>query len=457
MGSTGSTRVAGKRLLLVDGSALLYRSYFAFIRNPLRSSKGEPTSASFGVLNTLLPVLEEHHPDRLAIVFDTAAPTFRHRQYPEYKAHRPPIPEDLVIQIPRVRALLEAWGIPLVEQEGVEADDLIGSLAREAERAGGEVWILTGDKDFYQLVSDRVRLISPRGRGDQHVHIDRVAVQERFGVPPERMVDLLALMGDASDNVPGVPGVGEKTAAQLIGSFGSLEEIYRSLDRVERKSLREKLRLNEAKARLSQRLVTIRSDLPLDRHWHELTRGRPDRQTLLRILDELELRSMRKRFAAELPQPSEELFAGGLQGGRGTAMEAEAGSGEAPAAEGELFRTMEGRPPGRPALGDYRLADSRKPATGSRSTPRPPASIPSMRAWSGSPSCPSRAGATTCRWATRRGRTSMPTPCVARSVRSSPIRIGNASRRTRSMTGMCCTGSACRSGTWPSTPWLPPT
>jgi DNA polymerase I len=358
MGSTESASATGKRLLLVDGSALLYRSYFAFIRSPLRNSKGEPTSAAFGVLNTLLPILEERRPDRLAVVFDTAAPTFRHRQYPEYKAHRPPIPEDLVVQIPRVRALLQALGIPLVEQEGVEADDLIGSLAREAERAGCEVWILTGDKDFYQLVSDRVRLLSPRGRGDQHLHVDREAVRERYGVPPDRMVDLLALMGDASDNVPGVPGVGEKTAAHLIETFGSLEEIYRSLDRVDRPSLREKLRANEGKARLSQRLVTIRSDLPLDHHWDELAQGRPDREELLRILDELELRSLRKRFAAELSETTGELFPGEKKG-RTTA-----GRGAAPErivpdrAEGELFGAVEVSAGGRPPLGVYRVADS---------------------------------------------------------------------------------------------------
>jgi DNA polymerase-1 len=363
MGSTESASGAGKRLLLIDGSALLYRSYFAFIRNPLRNSKGEPTSAAFGVLNTLVPILEEHRPDRLAVVFDTAAPTFRHREYAEYKAHRPPIPEELVVQIPRVRALLTALGIPLLEQQGVEADDLIGSLAREAERAGCEVWILTGDKDFFQLVSDRIRLLTPRGRGDQHVHVDRDAVRERYGVGPERMVDLLALMGDASDNVPGVPGVGEKTAAHLIETYGSLDDIYRSLDRVERPSLREKLRTNEGKARLSRKLVTIRADLPLDRHWDELLRERPDRAELLRILDELELRGLRKRFATELPDAPGELFGGAGKpragDGRPAAERAAPASGarQDPAA-GDLFGGTEVTRSRRAPLGDYHVVDS---------------------------------------------------------------------------------------------------
>jgi DNA polymerase I len=309
MASTAPEPGAGKRLLLIDGSALLYRSHFAFIRNPLRNSKGESTSASFGVLNTLLPILEERAPDHVAVVFDTSAPTFRHREYAQYKAHRPPMPDDLVGQIPRVREAIRLLGLPILEQEGVEADDILGSLAREAERAGCEVWILTGDKDFYQLVSDRIRLLAPRGRGEQVLTIDRGAVRERYGVEPEQMVDLLALMGDASDNVPGVPGVGEKTAAQLIATYGTLDALYGSLDAVERSALRERLRTHEGKARLSQKLVTIRSDLPLEHHWAELKRRPPDLPGLVRFLDELEFRALRRRFAADLEaQGSGDLF-----------------------------------------------------------------------------------------------------------------------------------------------------
>jgi DNA polymerase-1 len=354
MVSTDTASGAGKRLLLVDGSALLYRAYFAFIRNPLRNARGEPTSAAFGVLGTLIPILDEQRPDHLAMVFDTAAPTFRHREYAAYKAHRPPIPPELAAQIPRVRALLESLGIPILEQEGVEADDLIGSLAREAEIAGCEVWIVTSDKDFYQLVSERVRLLAPRGRGDQHLRVDREAVRERFGVGPEQMVDLLALMGDASDNVPGVPGVGEKTAAQLVTSFGTVENLYRSLDKIERPSLREKLRANEDKARLSRKLVTIRVDLPLDHHWNELSRRRPNREELLRLLDELEFRTLRRRFASELSvEASGELFAES-EGGR-TPLSGEA-AGTAAAGD-DLFATGD-RVGARPPLGEYRVVDS---------------------------------------------------------------------------------------------------
>src|SRR5882672_9412244 len=307
MASTAPGSVAAKQILLVDGSALLYRSHFAFARNPLRNSKGEVTSAAYAFLNTLLPLLDERQPDHIAVVFDTKAPTFRHREYKEYKANRPPMPDELSRQFPIIRELLRVLGIPIVEQEGVEADDILGTLAVEAARAGAEVWILTGDKDFYQIVSEKIRLLSPPGRGGPVETVDRATVRARFGVDPEQMIDLLALMGDSVDNVPGVPGVGEKTAAQLIADYHSLDELYRSLDGVAKPALRAKLRENEGKARLSQRLVTVRTDLPLDVHWHELERAPADLPELIRALDELEFRALRMRFAAEMEveQPTE--------------------------------------------------------------------------------------------------------------------------------------------------------
>jgi DNA polymerase I len=332
----------GKNLLLVDGSALLYRSHFAFIRNPLRTAKGEPTSVTYGVFQTLLPLLESRRPDRLAVVFDTAAPTFRHKVYAEYKAHRPPIPKELVMQIPRAREAIRLLGIPIVEQPGVEADDLIGSLAREAERDGVVSMIVTGDKDFFQLVSDRVQVLAPQSRGEL-ASIGPAEVRERYGVPPEEMIDLLALMGDASDNVPGVPGIGEKTAAQLIQRFHSVDALYGSLDQVERASLREKLQKHREKALLSRRLVTIRADLPLDRHWWELEREPVRAAELHRFLDELELQTLKRRFAAQIREPAPAAL-------------------HTPAAPGELFppSSLAPAPPkaARPPFGDYRIVRS---------------------------------------------------------------------------------------------------
>jgi DNA polymerase-1 len=205
MASTAPETGGARELLLVDGSALLYRSHFAFARNPLRNSKGEVTSAVYGYLNTLLPLLEEGRRRYVAVVFDTKAPTFRHREYAAYKAHRPPMPEDLARQIPKIRQVLGLLGVPIVEQDGVEADDILGTLAVEAARAGVDVKILTGDKDFFQIVSDKILLLSPRARGESVETIDRAGVRDRFGVDPERMVALLALMGNARDNVPGLP------------------------------------------------------------------------------------------------------------------------------------------------------------------------------------------------------------------------------------------------------------
>ena len=309
MASTAPGSVAAKQILLVDGSALLYRSHFAFARNPLRNSKGEITSAAFAFLNTLVPLLDERQPDLVGVVFDTKAPTFRHREYKDYKANRPPMPDDLSRQVPIIRGLLRVLGIPIVEQDGVEADDILGTLAVDAARAGVDVWILTGDKDFYQIVSEKIRLLSPAGRGGPVETIDRAAVRTRFGVDPEQMIDLLALMGDSVDNVPGVPGVGEKTAAELIATYGSLDGLYKSVDCVAKPALREKIRENEGKARLSRKLVTVRTDLPLDFRWQELERTPADLPELIQLLDELEFRGLRKRFAAELEaQQPTELF-----------------------------------------------------------------------------------------------------------------------------------------------------
>src|SRR6185503_4443575 len=336
MASTEPEAGAARELLLVDGSALLYRSHFAFVRNPLRNSRGEITSAVFGYLNTLLPLLDERRPQFTGVVFDTKGPTFRHREYPEYKAHRPPMPDELGRQLPIIRGVLRLLGIPIVEQEGVEADDILGTLATEAAKSGIDVWILTSDKDFFQIVSDRIRLLGPRGHGAAVEAIDRAGVRARYGVEPEQMVDLLALMGDSVDNVPGVPGVGEKTAMQLIQTHHSLEELYRSLDCVAKPALREKLRENEGKARLSRMLVTVRTDLPLDIHWQELQRTPPDLPELIRALDDLEFRALRKRFASELEvaEPTE-LFPE-------YAAEAPSGAATAPGPE-------------RPPLGEYTI------------------------------------------------------------------------------------------------------
>ena len=200
------------RLVVLDALGLVYRSYYAFITRPLKNSRGENTSAIFGMGNVLLKLRRDLAPDRWAFAWDGPGPTFRHEMYPDYKAHRPPMPEDLVSQLDPVEELARCLGLPVIEKPGMEADDVMATLAREGAEAGYEVVLVTGDKDMLQVVNDRVTVLAPAGKGDEMKRMDPAAVREKWGVGPEHIRDVLALMGDSSDNIPGVPGVGEKTA-----------------------------------------------------------------------------------------------------------------------------------------------------------------------------------------------------------------------------------------------------
>ncbi|HEU4436418.1 MAG TPA: 5'-3' exonuclease H3TH domain-containing protein, partial [candidate division Zixibacteria bacterium] len=208
------------RLFLVDGSALAYRSYFAFIRNPLINSRGENNSAVFGFANSLFKIINEQKPDYLAVVFDTKAPTFRHKIYPDYKSTRLKMPEDMVTQLPKIRELVDKMKLPLVELDGYEADDLIGTIAVAASKKKVQTVIVAGDKDFMQLVEDGIVMMVPQKGGEEIEFLDARGVEQKMGVPPERIIDLLTLMGDTSDHVPGIPGVGPKTAVDLIKEYG---------------------------------------------------------------------------------------------------------------------------------------------------------------------------------------------------------------------------------------------
>ncbi len=283
-----------KRLFLVDGSALVYRSYFAFIRNPLLNSKGENTGALFGFASALLRLLKEEHPDGAAVVFDTPQPTFRHRRYAPYKATRQKMPDELVARLPDVREITQALGVALLELPGYEADDVIGTLARRAEREGIETFVVSGDKDFLQLVSDRVRIYSPGRGGAAPRIVGPGEVEKEFGVPPTRVVDVLALMGDASDNIPGVTGVGEKTAVKLVRDFGDLEGVLRRASEVDRKSIRDVLSSPEAAdlARLSRDLATIDTEAPIGLEPTALALGTRDDRTLRRIFQRFEFTSL---------------------------------------------------------------------------------------------------------------------------------------------------------------------
>jgi DNA polymerase-1 len=251
------------KFFLIDGSALAYRSYFAFIRNPLINSKGVNVSAVFGFAQSLLKILREYKPDYIAVVFDTKAPTFRHRLYPDYKSTRNKMPDDMAEQLPLVHRMVEALSLPLLQQEGFEADDLMGALAKKAAEKKVEAVLVTGDKDFLQLVDGGIKVLNPHRAGQEMEWIDAEKVKEKFGVPPEKVVDVLALMGDQSDNIPGIPGVGEKTAIQLMQQFESLEDLLENADKIVKKKLRENVEFNADQARLSKRLATIDTSVPV--------------------------------------------------------------------------------------------------------------------------------------------------------------------------------------------------
>ncbi len=288
------------RLYLVDGYALIYRAFFALISRPLISSRGENTSAPWGVTKFLLKIIEQHEPDYFGVVFD-AGMSQRHEVYPEYKATREKMPTELEASLPRVRELIEAFHIPVLELEGYEADDVIGTLAVQALDEGLETVIVSGDKDFYQLIRDGISLLNPGRGGPAAVDeewVDLNNAHERLGVAPERVVDYLGLIGDSSDNVPGVPGIGPKTAIQLIEQYGSIEEIVENAAEIKGKRPREALLANPDAAHLSKQLVTIGTDLPIELNLEALQREEPDRDRLREIFLELEFHSLVREYAA---------------------------------------------------------------------------------------------------------------------------------------------------------------
>ncbi|HEX2980589.1 MAG TPA: 5'-3' exonuclease H3TH domain-containing protein, partial [Anaerolineaceae bacterium] len=277
-----------KSLYLIDGSALMYRAYFAFIRNRLINSKGEDTSATFGFVNTLLKLVRTHHPEYLAIVFDTGRPTFRHELYPEYKATRQKMPDEMRAQVPRIRESVAALGLPLVETEGFEADDVIGTLARRGAEEGYEVFMVTGDKDFMQLVGPHSSVLDPMK--DLIYHPEDV--QEKYGIPPERIVDYLSLTGDTSDNIPGVPKVGEKTARELLQKFGSLDAILERCDEIPKPSIRVCVSENREQAILSRKLATIDTQVPVEQDLEKLRFRGFSAESAIDFLREMEFPSL---------------------------------------------------------------------------------------------------------------------------------------------------------------------
>src|SRR6478672_4410938 len=291
------------QLFLIDGYALIYRAFYSMISRPLRTEKGENTSAAWGVVNFLLRLREKYRPDYVAW-FNDAGTSFREERYPEYKSTREKLDDSLQADfdraVERIRALLDAFRIPLVAVRGYEADDVIGTLATAGAARGLRAVIVSGDKDFYQLVGPGIVLLNP-GRGGpaavDEVWVDESNGAERLGVPPHQVVDFLALVGDSSDNIPGVKGIGEKGAQKLLAEFGDLETMLARASEVAAKRPREALQSQAENARLSRELVTIQRDVPVELDMSQLVLHEPDREAVIRLLTELEFYSLVRRLA----------------------------------------------------------------------------------------------------------------------------------------------------------------
>lgn len=291
------------KLFLIDAYALIYRSYYAFIKNPRVNSKGFNTSAIFGFINSLEDVLKREDPTHIAVSFDPPGPTFRHEAYEEYKAQREKTPEDIKLAVPYIKDIIRAYNIPILEVPGYEADDVIGTVAHLAEKEGFDVYMVTPDKDYGQLVTDHVFMYRPKFGGDYEI-LGAKEILEKYGLQStNQVIDLLGLMGDSSDNIPGCPGVGEKTALKLLNEFGSIENLLANTDKL-KGALKNKVEENTEQIRFSRFLATIKIDVPVEFDAKSCVREKPDEDRLIEIYTELEFRTFINRLKSEVQKPA---------------------------------------------------------------------------------------------------------------------------------------------------------
>lgn len=288
-----------KRLFIIDGYATLYRAHYALIRNPLTTTAGIPTSAVFGFANQVFQLLEEENPDYIVAAFDSKGKNFRHELYTDYKANRSAMPDEIQTQLPYLWELLDGMNIPVLRIEGVEADDIIGTVAKMCEKDDLQCNIVSGDKDFMQLINDKTLLYAPQARRREKEIFNAQKVSEKWGVGPEHIIDLLGLMGDSSDNVPGVEGVGPVTAKKLIQKFGSMEKIYENIDQIENEKMRERLLNNKDNAFLSKQLVTILTDVTVDASLSDFEKKEANNTKLESIFKELEFTGLLKKIGSD--------------------------------------------------------------------------------------------------------------------------------------------------------------
>jgi DNA polymerase-1 len=281
-----------KKFVIIDAMALAYKAYFAFINRPLVTSKGEPTSAVFGFLSQLIKILGDNKPDYVAVAFDSKEKTFRHDKFENYKSSRAAMPEDMIPQIDRIKQIIQVLNIPIYILPKYEADDIIGTAVREAAEKGLESFVFTPDKDFNQLVSDKVKVVRPGKTADEIVVFDVKKVKDEFGFEPKQMIDYLALIGDSSDDIPGVAGIGPKTAVPLIQKYHSVENIYKHIDEIDKESIKKKLLEGKENAIISKDLATIDCNVPLDFDFEAAKFQKPDFDKLRPIFVELEFKTL---------------------------------------------------------------------------------------------------------------------------------------------------------------------
>ena len=296
-----NTPESDKKLFLLDAMALIYRAHFAFSKTPRINSKGMNTGAALGFTNSLLEILKKEKPTHIGVAFDTSTPTFRHEEFPAYKAQREEQPEDIRVAIPYVKKIVEAFNIPVLIMDGYEADDIIGTIARQAGEEGYKVYMMTPDKDFAQLVTDNVFLYKPAFMGNAVDILGIEEVKKKFDIDRvEQVIDILGLQGDAADNIPGIPGVGAKTAIKFLKQYGSVEGLLEHTDELKGK-MKEKVEANKEQALLSKKLATIKVDVPLAFEPDKLVLDEPNEEALRELFEELEFRTIMKRVLGEEP------------------------------------------------------------------------------------------------------------------------------------------------------------
>src|SRR5687768_8704998 len=302
-----------KKVFLLDAFALIFRAYYALIRNPRLTSKGKNTNAQFGFTNTLADLINNQKPTYLAVCFDTAAPTERHTDFQDYKANRQEAPEDILDSIPDIKRIIRGFNIPVVEVDGFEADDVIGTLSKQAAKAGYEVYMVTPDKDYGQLVSEQVKIYKPGYQGGDVEIMGPEEVCDKWCIDNvTQVIDILGLMGDAVDNIPGIAGVGQKTACKLLTEYGSLENILENADNI-KGALGEKIRKGREDAIMSKRLATIITSVPVQFHEEDFRLKEWNREGLKEIFNELEFKTVIKRLLGEDPQPGDRPNPVGVQ------------------------------------------------------------------------------------------------------------------------------------------------